>query len=157
MQDENKIFWQNYEFEYKEKTNDWFWGMGIVVVCLSIIAIIYDNPLFAIFMLIAGFTIFMKAKKVPRLIDFELSDKGIKIDGTLYSYGNLKSFWIEDNKREAPKMILKTEKFITPIIVIPLDTDLVDHEEIRNFLLKYLTEEKLIEPFSHKITEFLGF
>lgn len=157
MQDQEKIVWENYEFIYQEKTNDWFWAVGIITLSLATIAIIYSNPLFAVFMIIAGFTIFMKAKKTPRLINFEINTKGIKIDDTLYPYTNLKSFWIEDNSREVPKMILRTEKFITPIIVVPLDTNLVNHEELRNFLLKFLTEEKLLEPFSHKMTEFLGF
>lgn len=152
----DKIIWQSYEFDYKEKTADWFWAVGIITLSLVAIAIIYSNPLFAIFMLIAGFTIFANAKKSPRLINFEISTKGVKIDDTLYPYTNLKSFWVEDNGFTAPSLILHTEKFITPIIVVPIDTNLINHDELRHFLLKYATEEKLHQPFSHRVTEFLG-
>ena len=35
-----RIRWSGYEFEYKEKTADWFWAVGIIVVSLAAISII---------------------------------------------------------------------------------------------------------------------
>jgi len=156
MKDEDKIIWQSYEFDYKEKTSDWFWAVAIITLSLSAIAIIYNNILFSVFILIAGFTLFSLSKKTPTLIDFEINRKGVKIEETLYPFGHIKSFWVEDDGFTAPKLILKTQKLITPIIVLPINTDFINHDDIRNLLVKSVTEEKLHQPLSYRLSEILG-
>jgi len=42
-----------------------------------------------------------------------------------------------------------------PLIIIPIEGQ--HHLDIREFLLKYLPEKELHEPFSQKIMEKLGF
>ena len=148
---------ESYEFDYKEKTADWFWAVGIITVSIAAVAIIYDNPLFAVFMALAGLTVGMTARKLPRVITFEINTKGIIVDGVLYPYGNLKSFWVEESKWAPPKLLVKSEKFITPILVIPIETDVANASAVRGFLLSFLPEEKLLEPFSHKFMNYLGF
>ena len=157
MEEHEKLEWESYEFDYKEKTSDWFWAVGIITLSIVAIAIIYDNPLFAVFMALAGFTIGSTARKLPRVVTFEINTKGIVVDNVLYPYGNLKTFWVDESKYAPPKLLIKSEKFITPVIVIPIETDVANASDIRGFLLSFLPEEKMHEPFSHKFMNYLGF
>ena len=154
---EEKIVWKGYEFEYKEKTTDWFWAVSIIIVSIASISIIYDNYLFALFIVLAGITSLMVSKKEPSYRIYELHHKGITISNKLYPYKDLKSFYIEDGKFTAPKLLIKSTGVLSQIIVIPIETDMVNGETIKQLLLDYLPEEELHEPIPQKIMEFFGF
>ena len=153
----NRIRWTGYEFEYKEKTNDWFWAVGILVASISIISFIYDNAIFGLFILLAGVMIFMTAKRPPRLIDYELTDKGLMIDDKTYPHLDFRAFWVTEGKYSAPKLLLRANKIVNPILVIIIETDYIDADVVRDFLLDYIPEEKMEEPLSIRFMEFLGF
>lgn len=154
---DNRIRWTGYEFEYKEKTNDWFWAVGILVASISIISFIYDNAIFGLFILLAGVTIFMTAKRPPRLIDYEITEKGIVMNDRTYSHLDFRAFSVTEGKYSAPKLLLRTNKIVNPVLVIAIETDYADADAIRDFLLDYIPEEKIDEPLSLRFMEFLGF
>jgi hypothetical protein len=152
-----RVRWSGFEFEYKEKTADWFWAVGIIVVALAAIAIIYDNALFGVLILIAGAMLLLMAKKEPRLLDYELTDKGLMIDGALLPYTGFKSFWVVQSKYSSPKLLLRTGKWTNPLLMIPIETDYINDDKVQEFLLNYLPEEEMHESLSLKFMEFLGF
>ena len=151
------IFWETYEFQYKKKTADWFWAVGIICLAIAIIAIIYGDSLFALFILIAGALSIATGNKQPRTLEIKIDDKGLSVNSTHYPFQNIKTFWVEDDKKAVPKLILRIERFINPIVVLPIETDYVDSNNIRDHLLNYVPEDKTMEPMSHKIMEYLGF
>ncbi len=151
------ISWETYEFQYKKKTADWFWAVGIITVSIAIISIIYSDALFAIFIIIAGFMVGFLGNKEPKILEVKIDEKGIHLNDTTYPFQNIKTFWVEDNKYSAPKLILKIDKAISSLLVIPIETDYYNSTEIRSHLLNHVVEEKNVEPFSHKIMESLGF
>lgn len=154
---EDKIVWKGYEFDFKEKTVDWFWAVVIIVIAIAAISLIYSNYLFALFIVLAGITMLKMAHKEPRYLRYEINTKGIIIDEVLFPYTSLKSFWVEDSKFAPPKLLLKSTKFMLPIIIIGIETDIVNSDAIRNYLLDFLPEERIYEPFSQKLMEVLGF
>jgi hypothetical protein len=153
----NRIAWTGYEFEYKEKTSDWYWAVSIIVVCVSTIFFIYNNPIFGLFILLAGGSVLINARNAPRLLDYELTDKGLFIGNKLYPYLDFKTFWVSESKYSAPKLLLRTNKIVNPLIIITIETDYVDPDVVRDFLLDYIPEDKTEEPISIKIMEFFGF
>ena len=152
-----RIRWSGFEFEYREKTADWFWAVGIIVVSLAVIAIIYDNALFGVFIAIAGVMLIMTGRKEPRILDYELTEKGLLINDTLYPHIHFYSFWVAESKYAAPKLLLRTDKWTNPVLAITIETDYVDADRVRDFLLDYVPEEKIEESLSLKVMEFLGF
>ncbi len=154
---EDTIVWKGYEFEYKEKTTDWFWAVSIIIVSIASISIIYDNYLFALFIVLAGITSLTISKKEPSYRIYQLDKKGVTISKRLFPYKDLKSFYIEDGRFTPPKLLLKSTGVLSQIIVMPIETDMVNGESIKQFLLDYLPEEELHEPIPHKIMEFFGF
>lgn len=154
---DTRLQWTGYEFEYKEKTADWFWAVSIIIVSVAIISYIYDNEIFGMFVLLAGLTSLSLAKRPPRLIDYELNKEGLLINDKLYPHINFKTFWVSESKYSPPKLLLRTGRMINPILVINIETDYCDAATIRDFLLDYIPEEKIEEPISIRFMEFLGF
>ncbi|MEK7182472.1 MAG: hypothetical protein AAB334_02680 [Patescibacteria group bacterium] len=148
----NKINWSALEFEYTEKSVDWFWTVWIISVGLAVLSIFLDNLLFAIIVILGAFTLSLQSVKKPRMINFEISEEGIIIDKKLYLYNTLESFWIINKEKKA---IVKSKKLVVPFLILPLEN--IDPKYLREYLIKYLKEEEMSEPMAHTIMEKLGF
>ena len=149
------INWQAYEYHHEPKSVDWFWAVAIIALCVTILSILYSDILFAIVVLIGTATLCIYAVRPPELVRFELNEKGVVIEDKMYPYATLESFWVEEAAYPHPKLLIKSKKFIMPLIVIPIDE--VHPEDVRQYLLPYLPEVEHFEPVSQKIMEYLGF
>lgn len=149
------LTWQAYEYHHRDKSNDWFWALGIITVGGVVAAIFLHNLLFALLILVAGVSLGLFAAREPDLVTFEISRRGIRIDDDLYPYQNLEGFWIEDYSHSTvPKLLLKSKKMFMPMIVIPIED--VEPEDVYAALLYFLPEEELHEPFAHHLMELVG-
>jgi len=152
--------WSALEYEEKEKSKDWFWALGIIVVTSSIAAIIFNDYFFAALLIISGILLGFFAVKKPETIFYELNNKGLRIGNRLYPYENIKSFWVQVEQPEQvnvkPLLFIHSERFFMPIITIPIVETLA--EEIHSiFLSKNIAEVEMKEHPSDKIMEILGF
>lgn len=146
--------WSAYEHEHIERSVDWFWALGIVAVSIALTSILFGNVLFAILIIVAAYTIGRIARTPPELVEFELSDRGVRVGGTLHRYDEIISFWVEDELDKAPLLLVDTIKFMSPNLIIPIEG--IDPHEVRVFLQERADEVPMKEPVSHKILEFLG-
>jgi hypothetical protein len=154
MRDYN-IGWEEYEYEFSKKGPDWFWALGIISISIAVTAIILNNLLFAILILVGSFTLGLYATREPDIVNYEANQRGIIIDDKLYPYNSLDSFWIEHDI-EKPKLIVQSKKLLMPYIIIPIDPE-VDTDDLRDYLLDHVDEEEKREPLSSRIMEYLGF
>jgi len=152
---EESIHWQALEFEYKEKHADWYWTLGIVAVAGTLIAIILGNILFAVLIIIATFTIALYASKHPKLIDFEISARGIRAGHILHPFSTLESFWIEEGQEESLKLLLTSKKTFALQIIIPLAN--ISANDVREYLSHRLPEVEQHESFTERIMELVRF
>ena len=146
--------WSAYEHEHIERGSDWYWALGIVAVCAALTSILFSNVLFAIVLIVAAFTIGLIARTPPKLIAFELSDRGLRVGGTLHRWDHIIAFWVEDEHDREPLLLVDTTKFMSPNLIIPIED--IDPAEVREFLQQRVEERPMREPVSHKILEFFG-
>ncbi len=144
---EKNISWKAFEYEYKPKSANWFWVVWILAFGIFWTAYTFSNILFGIFILISAFSISIFASRKPNLININLSSEKITIGNKIFNFESLESFWIENNK-----ILLKSRKKISTYIIIPLNPE-VDTEEIKEYLLERLKEEKLKESFFQILLE----
>ena len=156
---EEKLSWTAPEYEEKEKSTDWFWALGIIVITSAITSIIYGNYFFAILLLLGGTLLGVFAKKKPSMISYELNENGLHIGDRIYIFDHIKAFYVQehnDNKQHKPTLFIKTERPFMPILSIPIENEWVN--EIHNLMLeKNIKEEEMREHVSEKIMESLGF
>jgi hypothetical protein len=156
----DKLSWSALEFEEKEKSSDWFWALGIIVVTGSIAAIIFGDYFFAVLLILSGVLLGFFAVKKPDVIFYELNNKGLKIGNSLYPYENIKSFWVQINippeTNLKPALFIHSERIFMPIMMIPIDEE--NAQEIHSILLsKNIKEIEMKEHISEKMMEALGF
>lgn len=145
--------WSAYEHEHIERGADWFWALGVIAVCAALIALLFHDVLFSIVLLIAALTIGMMARTPPELARFEISDRGVRINGVLHRYHEIISFWVEEEK-ERPLLLIDTVKFLSPNLIIPIEE--VDPHAVRMLLRAHAKEVHMREPLSHKLLEAFG-
>ncbi|MFA5840972.1 MAG: hypothetical protein WC847_01715 [Candidatus Paceibacterota bacterium] len=159
-----RLVWSALEYEEKDRSQDWFWALGIIVVTSSIASIIFENYFFAALLLLSGVLLGFFAMKKPEMVTYELNETGFKIHDRVYPYENIKSFYVQlDNTNEVnnpaylkPLFFIHTERAFMPIISIPINETLAG--DIHSVMTsKNIKEEEMKEHASEKIMEVLGF
>lgn len=151
-----KISWQQHEHVHSEKSVDWFWTMGIIAFGGVVLSIYFKDYLFALIIVLFISISFTLVKRLPQMLQFDITRKGIRAGHTLYPYSLLDSFWVEDTEYH-DKILFKSKKPMSPLIIIPFDSTITNAESIRDYLLDYLDEEELEEPLHQIIMEWFGF
>lgn len=155
IHNQTKLFnWEGTEHDHLEKTTDWYWGLGIVIVTGIIIAILSKNYLFAIILAIGGIMLGLYANDKPHVISIEVSEHGIKFNNDMYTFETIKSFWIYTDVTDTNRIIIETGRTILPqrIVSIPATVPIL---EMRKYLLRFIeekeTKKKLIDVFSDSL------
>ena len=147
--------WNTYEHEHIERSTDWYWALGIVTASAVVISVLMHNILFAIIVVLATTTIVLLARKPPVLIEFEISDKGIRTGSVVHRYSEIVSFWVEEETDGRPTLLVDTTKWSAPNLIIPIEH--IDPTIVRSYLQERATEKRMTESWAHKILEFVGF
>lgn len=155
MPEQNSILrWSAYEHEHIERGSDWFWALGIIAVCAALTSVLFHNVLFAILILLAAATFALLANVPPDLALFEISDRGLRVNGALHRYDEIISFWVEDEKGPHPQLLVDTTKPLAPNLIIPIRE--IDPHAVRLYLRRHAEEVPMKEPFAHKLLRFFG-
>lgn len=148
------ISWSALEYEEKERSVDWFWALGVIVVAGSIASIIWGNYFFAILLILSGLLLGYFAIKKPENIFYEMNSKGLQIKTRIFPYEDIKAFWIQESPKET--LFIKSSRMFAPMLSIPITKEL--GEQIKTIMFsKNIQEEEMKEHFSEKIMENLGF
>lgn len=140
-----KLEWQAQEYEFHKKSPEWFWALGVIALSLVLAAVILDNFLLAVLVALGGFSLALYGARKPRIVAFKIDPRGITAGDKLYDYESIKKFWINYDPPRRKEMFIESKKTFSPLITIELGD--ADPETVRNYLLRYIKEEKIEEPF----------
>lgn len=146
--------WSAYEHEHVVRGSDWFWALGIIALSAAVVSILFHNVLFALIILIAAGSLAMLANVPPDLVQFEISERGIRVADKMHRFEDIISFWVEEHDAPRPLLLVDTTKVMTPNLIIPLEN--IDPREVREALSQRVQEVPMREPLAHKILEFFG-
>lgn len=149
------ITWEAPEHHHVEKGNDWFFALAIIIVALIIVAILFDDVLFALLIGLAGGALAVAGAKRPLIIPYAVTVRGVKIDDRLYPLPTLDSYCIDEEDPRGPQLLIKSNKKLMPLMVIPIPLAHID--DIDSILKEKLDEEELEESLFVKILELFGF
>jgi hypothetical protein len=149
-----KITWRALEYERREQSPNWFWGIGTASGLGIILALIFGNFLLAIILALGAFSLIVTARRGPIPLEYEVNDQGIRAGATFYPYDNLNSFWIETKGLE-PKLILSIKRSLMPVIDLPIGPE-VSITALRANLDNHLPEVKQEESLIAAVADWLG-
>ncbi len=149
------ITWEAPEHHHTEKSPEWFAVVAILTLAAAAAAYTLGNILFAVLLILIGLVMSLATLRTPDIIQFAVSARGVRVDERLYPYTTLESYCIDEDDPKGPQLLLRGERLMMPLIVIPLPEDEVD--EIEDLIAMKLPEEDLEESFFAKLLEFVGF
>ena len=150
-----EIKWEAPQHHHVEKGNDWFFALAIIIVALVVVALMFNDPLFALLIGIAGGVLAAAAAKRPAIVPYAVSVRGVKVEGELYPYSILNAYHIDEEDPRGVQLLVSTNRRFTPILAIPLPASQVD--SIEDLLKERLPEEELHDPFGLKVLELFVF
>jgi hypothetical protein len=149
-----RLAWEAHAYEYKERSQDWYWAVAIVTGALAAVAVIFDNAILGILIVVAAFALALFANREPEIVEVSVGADGVTRGGLHYPYEALRSFWI-DRGHTHPRFYLRSAKLYIPLIIVPLGE--ADPEEIAEVLAQHLEEEHHAPPLVERLLEALGF
>ncbi|MCL5017266.1 MAG: hypothetical protein M1155_01205 [Patescibacteria group bacterium] len=148
--------WKAPEFKYYYKERSWYWTAGIFFGALFLIALYQKSMIIAIFWIITGVTVMMWAKRLPKTIEFKITDDGVHFGKIkFFPYEELTGFAIKKDNQEAGELILKTDSKINPVVKINMF--MKDEDAIRDILKNFTDEVEYEESFFDIISDKIGF
>jgi hypothetical protein len=151
---EEIIAWEVLTHVHRERTNDWYWALGLIAVVAAGLSVWLGNLLFGILILLCAGSIAALAMRGPREHSVEIDPRGVSVDGTLYPYRTLKSFWVDANP-DYPRLYLTTGGIIMPHMALPLD-DASHAEVVRAYLYPRLEEVEQEPHLGEHVAHLLG-
>ena len=162
MDADNSISWTVLTHEHQERTNDWYWALGLIALVGIGVSIYFNDILFAIVLALGVGSLIFLTIRGPREHDVALTPRGINIDGTLYRYPTVRSCWvaIEEVEHDAEfepraRLFLATSGLLHPTFMFPLE-DVTHAEAVRDYLLDYVEEVEQEPHFTEHLAALLG-
>lgn len=149
------ITWEAPAHTHIEKGSDWFWALGLLAVAGAVGAFIFGDILFGMVILLGATVMVVFTLHEPDLQFFAVTTRGIRVGEELYPYATLESYYIDEDNVQGPQLIVKSERMLMPLILMPIPEEYID--DIEDILQTRLPEEHLEEPLAHRLLEFFGF
>jgi hypothetical protein len=149
------VTWEAPEHHHIEKSSDWFWALGVLAIAGGGAAILFDNTLFGVLIILGAAVMMAVALREPDILPYAVTTRGVRVGNDLYPYSTLESFYIDDEHGLGPQLLVKSQHMLMPLIILPIPEEYVD--EIDDLIGARLAEEHMEEPFAHKLMEFFGF
>ena len=148
--------WDVHEYRYTHNDPDWFWWIVVLGVAGVIISLMVNNGILAIFFGLAAVLFAVLSLRHPNLVRIEISEQGIKLDSTMHYFKDADGFWIREDHHGDFHILLHMKRQLFPVVSIPIEGQ-EDIGQIRDFLVNYLPEIEIREPYIQRLFDELGF
>jgi len=159
MAEDSGISWRVDTHEHQERSNDWYWGLGLVTIAGAGLAVFFGNALFAVIILLGLGSLGVLIARGPREHEVRVTSRGLHMDGTLYRWSGVDSFWVEDERalpagRQA-HLLVTTQGILHPQLIIPIG-DLNRARNLREYLRRIVKEEEQEPHLGHHVVQMFG-
>jgi hypothetical protein len=130
--------WESPEFVRYKKDNKWMAYLIIIAIVLCVVLGFMQQWSGIALVVVAAIVFITLSGAHPKSITSAVYAEGLVIDGKVYNYEQIKSFWISYG--DLPKIRCQLTGRFGGIVTMPLGEE--DPEQIRLFLAKHLPEEE---------------
>src|SRR3989344_5883253 len=133
--------WHGREYDFQEKSADWYWALGIIATAAIVASILFGNILLAIVIVAGAISLALASAKRPKVHRFALTEEGLVIDRDLFPYDIMLSFSVLEylDSNLPPSLSIKTTSILSPHLLIPLND--VDADAAYEFVACHVTHE----------------
>lgn len=150
------ISWQVETHVHRERSTDWYWGLGLGAVAAAGLSLFFGNILFALIIILGVGSIAVLAARGPREHWMRIDGRGVSVDGTLYRFSSIQSFWVQpETEAHEARMLVTTSGVFSPQLVIPLGT-MTRAQNVRAFMRRFTQEQEQEAHLGEHLAELFG-
>jgi len=153
MAEDSGISWRVDTHEHKERSTDWYWGLGLGAAAAAGLALFFGNVLFAVIIALGAGSLGVLIARGPREHEVKVTSRGLSLDGTLYRWSSVESFWIQESRD--PHLLLTTQGILHPQLIIPIG-DPARAQNLRAYLRRHVREQEQEPHVGHHVAEMFG-
>jgi hypothetical protein len=153
MAEDSGIQWSVDTHEHHEHSIDWYWGLGLLALAGAGLATFFGDFLFAVIIVLSTGSLGVLALRGPREHTVRVSERGVSLDGTLYRWSAVSSFWVEESIE--PRLLVSTKNVLHPQLVLPLG-DRTRAASVRSYLRRHAQEEEQQPHLGEHLAELFG-
>lgn len=146
------LSWPVDEYERHERGLLWYLLFGILAAAALFYALLSQNFLFAVIVIMFGVIIGLSSLREPREMDFVVTETGVGVGHQFFTFKQLKNFWILYDE-DARNIYFEFRRSLRPHLVIPLYD--IDPLPVRELLLDFLDEE-IDDDFEEPLSDYFG-
>lgn len=147
------VSWETPEYQRHDRPAWWYAIYALVAIGLVIVALVTDNFLFAIIIVITSFVIVLHDARTPQPVLISLTSEGLIVGNRFYDYDEIKDFAIVYKPTQNLKRLYFQFKSVRKhrLSLALHDTNPLF---VRENLLKYIPED--LERTDEPLSEFLS-
>ncbi len=131
------------EHAHYNRSNDFYWGLGIITLAAVVLAFIFKDGLFGVLILIGAFMYGYSSWKKPNTVGVVITDKDITIGDDLYLITKIESFHVVDLKGEK-ELVLCVRRNYEPIVSVCVPDEIA--LDVKNALSSMIVEDEKLFP-----------
>lgn len=142
------ISWQIPEYRRYERGKTWYLVAGLILLFLVGYAVLTQNFLFALMVILFAVIVFLSHVRAPQMLDLVITNAGVLVNRRFYPYTDLGSYWIISQPPFTNNLYFDFQRSGRQPLSIALDGQ--NPEEVREALANFLVEdgEKKEEPLA---------
>lgn len=149
-----EMSWSVMTHQHRERSTDWYWGLGVLALAGAAAAIFFGNVLFAIIIVMGASSIGFLAARGPREHAIKMDDRGLSVDGTRYPWTAVHSFWVEHDE-ETPYLFITMRGAFSPRIMVELDSR-QQGDDVREHLRQRVAQEEQGPHIGERLANIFG-
>ena len=150
------VEWSFPEYVRRDKGKWWYIIVSILVGLCLLYAVLTENVLFAVILILGLFVIISQYFQAPRQIPVVIGEDGVIIDRKFYPHKVLKSFWIIYEPPDVKYLYIDFRNSVSKSLPVPLED--INPLMVREVMLNYLEEdlEKEEEDFDETFARMMN-
>ena len=154
MNNEEQVLlsWKANDRPYKVWSKDFYSTVIVIAFLVSIFLFFIEGVMPVLVVWAVVFMIWAVNRAKPRVIDYSISNWGIKHDGTVYYWQEMTNFWIEDKWGSKLVRILLSKMPFQLVLLI----DPKDEEKIKDLILKQVVYQMPKPTWSDNLIKWFG-
>ena len=145
--------WPVDEYERHERGPLWYLFFGVLGAAGLIYAMVSQNFLFAVIIIMFGVIIGLSSMREPRQMDFVVTEIGVGVGHQFFAFKDLRNFWILYDPPEVKNLYFEFRRSLRPHLAVPLYD--IDPIEVRELLLDFLDEDLDLDK-EEPLADFFG-
>lgn len=117
MANKTLVNWEAREYiEYKKNTG-WYIGLAAITIGLCAVAIFMQQWTFLLLIVVAVVALLTYTLRIPRLLHYSLTDKGLSEGNNLYVFSDFRSFGVLNENNHYSIVLMPKKRFGSRVTV----------------------------------------